>query len=139
MGEDNTQQDSAVSPSEEVEDEAPKKKAKLASWSRGRRIMLRRYRRPIRKYIGVISIEGLITPGQSRRPPINIPFPIPFMGSETAGDESVIQMVRLAEKDRQLAALILYVNSPGGVHISSGLMCRQIERLASKKPVVCLF
>lgn len=115
------------------------KRAKLASWSPARRVMMRHFRRPVREYIGVVSIEGLITPGASRKPPFSMPIPIPFMGSETAGDESVLQMIRLAERDRQLAALVLFINSPGGVHLSSDMMWRQIERFATKKPVVCVF
>jgi protease-4 len=68
-----------------------------------------------------------------------MPLPIPFMGSETAGDETVLQMIRRAERDRQLAALVIFINSPGGVHLSSDMMWRQIERFATKKPVVCVF
>ncbi|MFN2187274.1 MAG: signal peptide peptidase SppA, partial [Candidatus Promineifilaceae bacterium] len=96
-------------------------------------------RRPLEKYIGVLSIEGMITPGVSRKPPFSIPLPIPFMGSETAGDESVLQLMRLAERDRQMAALVLYIDSPGGVHLSSDLIWRQIDRFSKKKPVVCVF
>jgi protease-4 len=116
-----------------------KKRAKLASWPRASRVMLRHFRRPVREYVGVVSIEGLITPGPSRKPPFTMPLPIPFMGSETAGDETVLQMIRLAERDRQLAALVIFINSPGGVHLSSDMMWRQIERFATKKPVVCVF
>ncbi|HET6447166.1 MAG TPA: signal peptide peptidase SppA [candidate division Zixibacteria bacterium] len=114
-----------------------KKKAKLATWSRARRIMLAKYRRPLKKYIGVLTVEGMITPGPSRKPPINLP--IPFMGSETAGDETVIQMLRLAERDSQMAALVLHIDSPGGVHLAADLMWRQVARLAKSKPVVCYF
>jgi len=116
-----------------------KKRAKLASWPRASRVMLRHFRRPVKRYIGVVSIEGLITPGSSRKPPFTMPLPIPFMGSETAGDETVLQMIRRAERDRQLAALVIFINSPGGVHLSSDMMWRQIERFATKKPVVCIF
>lgn len=115
------------------------RKAKLASWPRARRIMLARYRRPSKQYIGVITVEGAITPGASRRPPINLPIPIPFMGSVTAGDETVVQMLRLAERESRLAALVLHIDSPGGIHLAADLMWRQVVRLATKKPVVCYF
>ncbi|MGB3717472.1 MAG: S49 family peptidase [Candidatus Promineifilaceae bacterium] len=129
--------------SDEIEDgEAvtkSKKKAKMVSWARARRIMLSRYRRPSKKFIGVITVEGAITPGASRRPPINLPIPIPFMGSASSGDETVVQMLRLAEKDNRLAALILHIDSPGGVHLAADLIWRQIVRIARRKPVVCYF
>jgi protease-4 len=61
------------------------------------------------------------------------------MGNETAGDETVIQMLRLAERDSQMAALVLHIDSPGGVHLAADLMWRQVARLAKSKPVVCYF
>ncbi len=116
-----------------------KKKARMASWAKARRIILSRYRRPSKQFIGVITVEGAITPGTSRKPPINLPIPIPFMGSASSGEETVVQMLRLAEKDNRLAALILHIDSPGGVHLAADLIWRQIVRLASRKPVVCYF
>jgi protease-4 len=127
---------------ENEDDEAERKgnkKAKLASWARARRIILSRYRRPSRKFIGVISVEGAITLGTSRKPPINLPIPIPFVGSASSGDETVVQLLRLAEKDNRMAALILHIDSPGGVHLAADLIWRQIVRITRRKPVVCYF
>ncbi len=117
----------------------PRPKARLATWSQARRIMLERYRHRSKYYIGVISVEGAITPGPSRQPPINLPLPIPFLGNATAGEETVVQQLRMAARDKQMAALILHIDSPGGAHIASDLIWRQVFTLAKKKPVVCYF
>jgi protease-4 len=143
LADDDSNTSSQVPLSVEIEDDEVerkgKKKAKLASWARARRIIMSRYRRPSKKFIGVISVEGAITPGVSRKPPINLPIPIPFMGRASSGDETVVQMLRMAEKDNRLAALILHIDSPGGVHLAADLIWRQIVRVARRKPVVCYF
>ncbi len=52
--------------------------------------------------------------GASRGSPIPIPLPLPFFQDATAGEQSISQLLRKAEKDRYLLALLIYVNSPGG-------------------------
>jgi protease-4 len=98
--------------------------------------MLEKKRQPLRKYIGVISLEGAIFMGPSRRPPINLPIPIPMMSGETAGEQTISRLLRLAERDPQMAALIFHVDSPGGLSLASDLIWRQVHRLARKKPVL---
>lgn len=109
-------------------------KARLATWSRGRRILLEHPRRKHRKYIGVVSIEGTITMGPSRRPPIELPIPI--FGSNTAGESTLLKLLRQAERDSRMAALILYVDSGGGSALSSDLIWRQVKRISRKIPVI---
>ena len=92
--------------------------------------------RPIHNYsekaIGVVRIEGTITRGSS----IESPIPLPFLDSGTAGSTSVSQLIRQAEEDKNIAAVILYVNSPGGDSLASDLIAREVRRLQTKKPVV---
>jgi len=92
--------------------------------------------RPLHDYsdkaIGVVRIEGTITRGSS----IESPVPLPFLDSGTAGSTSVSQLIRQAEADKNIAAVILYVNSPGGDSLASDLIAREVRRLQSKKPVV---
>jgi protease-4 len=98
--------------------------------------------RPIRwrtgKYIGVISLEGLITPGRSQRPP-SLPIPIPFGDEEIAGAETIAQHFREVEKDDEIAAIVFYVDSRGGSALASDLIWREVERVRRKKPVVVCF
>jgi protease-4 len=84
------------------------------------------------KRIGIIPIEGMIIDGSSQ----SSPLPVPLVGGTMAGDETIAQMVRKAERDDSLAAIIVYVNSPGGSALSSDLMARELSRLNRKKPVI---
>lgn len=84
------------------------------------------------KVIGVVRIEGLIVPGASRRSPV----PIPLLGDEVAGSDSVAQAIRRAEKDDHIAAVILHVDSSGGAVLAADLIAREVRRLRAKKPVV---
>ncbi len=84
------------------------------------------------KLIGVVKIEGTIMPGNS----FNSPLPVPILGERMAGAHTIAQMIRRAEKDDQLAAVILYVDSPGGSALASDLIAREVRRLKAKKPVI---
>ncbi len=84
------------------------------------------------KYVGIISIEGLIVPGHSRRSP----YPIPFFDEAIAGAGSIAQAIRSAERDDDIAAVVLHVDSGGGSALASDLIAREVKRLKMKKPVV---
>ncbi len=108
--------------------------AKLLRWRAARR----RLRRPVRwrsgKAIGVVSLEGLIVAGRSRRSPL--PVPLPFIGSTQAGSDTVAQALRSAEANPRIAAVVFYVDSRGGSALASDLIWREVARLRRKKPVV---
>jgi protease-4 len=70
--------------------------------------------------------------GRSR----SLPLPIPLLGGPQAGAASVTQAIRAAERNRRVAAVVLYVNSPGGDVLASDLIWREVLRLRRQKPVV---
>ena len=109
----------------------------LCSW----RDAARRLRQPLRwstrQAIGVVSLEGMIVPGRSRRLPVPIPVPLPVVGTQ-AGAETVIQALRQAESDRRIVAVVFLVDSPGGSEAASDLIWREVRRLRERKPVVVL-
>jgi protease-4 len=72
--------------------------------------------------------------GKSRK----IPVPLPIVGGEQAGSESILAALRLAEKNRRVAAILFHVESPGGDALASDLIWREVERIRAKKPVVVL-
>ncbi|MCI0397925.1 MAG: signal peptide peptidase SppA [Chloroflexi bacterium] len=111
-----------------------KPQVRLLPWSRARDLLLEKARRTTPRYIGVISLEGTIAMGPSRQPPIDIP--VPFVGGAVAGEATLSQLLREAEQDDKMAALIFHVDSGGGSSLASDLIGRQIERINQKKPVL---
>jgi protease-4 len=51
----------------------------------------------------------------------------------------VVAAVRSARRDRRTAAIVLYVNSPGGSALASELILDEVRRAAKKKPVIAYF
>jgi protease-4 len=108
--------------------------ATLAEWDRARRSLLVRYRRRTRRQVALVSLQGTIVRGSSRK----LPVPLPFVGGEQAGSDSVVAALRLAEKRRGISALLFHVDSPGGDALASDLIWREVERINASKPVVVL-
>ncbi|MCL4867590.1 MAG: signal peptide peptidase SppA [Anaerolineae bacterium] len=109
-------------------------RARLALWDDAAALLKEKFRRTTTQFIGVVSLEGGIMPGESRNPPIDLP--IPLLGGRTAGDATLLRLLRRAEEQEEMAALIFHVDSPGGSALASDLIGRQIERIARKKPVL---
>jgi len=122
------------------EDELPErlgegeKHARLAEWDAARKTLRVPYRRSSRRRVGLVSLTGTIVRGRSRR----LPVPLPLLGGEQAGSESVVAALRLAERNRRVAAIVFHVESPGGDALASDLIWREVERIRAKKPVVVL-
>jgi protease-4 len=112
---------------------APERPAAIATWGAVRRWLVRPRRWRARQAVGVVSVEGTIVTGPSRRVPT--PLPVPYI-SEQAGATTVIQALRQAEQNQRLAAVVLHVNSPGGSARASDLIWREVLRLRQRKPVV---
>ncbi|HEY67649.1 MAG TPA: signal peptide peptidase SppA [Thermoflexia bacterium] len=109
--------------------------APLLTWREAARWLRQPVKWTTRQLIGVVSLEGLIVPGRSRRIPI--PVPLPFVEAQ-AGAETIVQALRRAEADRRIAAVIFHVETPGGSALASDLICREVRRLRERKPVVVL-
>ena len=122
------------------EDELPQRlgagerRARLVEWGAARRSLRVPYRRRTRRKVALVSLSGTIVRGRSRK----LPVPLPLVGGEQAGSESVVAALRVAEKNRRLAALLFHVESPGGDALASDLIWREVERVRAKKPVVVL-
>ncbi len=83
-----------------------------------------------RPRLSLVALQGLIAEGEGGRAPV---------GPEIAGSEGVVAAVRSARRDRRTAAVLLYVNSPGGSALASALILDEVRRAAKKKPVVAYF
>jgi protease-4 len=107
----------------------------LRTWEAARPWLRRPLERRARRAIGVVSIEGLIVLGESRRIPF--PVPIPMLQSQV-GAATVAQALRRAEMDDGIAAVILFVDSSGGSALASDLIAREVRRLRERKPTIAL-
>jgi len=110
------------------------RRATLAEWGQAQGSLRMPYRRRSRKKVALVTLSGAIVRGRSRR----LPVPLPFVGGEQAGSDSVVAALRVAEKSRRIAAVLFYVDSPGGDALASDLIWREVERISAKKPVVVL-
>lgn len=109
--------------------------ASVAEWGAVRKALRRPYRQLRRcKKVGVVGLSGVITRGRSRR----LPVPLPFVGGEQAGSDSVVAALRRAEGDRSVGVLLFSVDSRGGDALASDLIWREVARIRRKKPVVVL-
>jgi len=122
------------------EDELPERlgvdgrRSRLMEWRSAKGSLLVLYRRSQRRRVGVVSLSGAIVRGRSRK----LPVPLPVVGQEQAGSESVVGALRTAEKSRRISAILFHVESPGGDALASDLIWREVERIGTKKPVVVL-
>lgn len=123
------------------EDEIPallgsaEKPATLLTWKQAHRLLLGTRRWHTRRSIGVISLEGVIAPGPSRRPPVPLPLPIP-LPEQQAGSDTLVAQLRAAARNKHLAAVVLHVDSPGGSALASDLIWREVAQVRQSKPVV---
>ncbi len=90
-----------------------------------------------KRTIAVISVEGSIADGKSRKPPIKLPIPI--IGDDQAGDQTIVSLIRKAKRDKKVKAVVFHVNSGGGSAVSSEAMRSAIKELVKKKPLVVYF
>lgn len=109
--------------------------ARVWEWKAAQRAIRGPYRRLRRgARVGVVGLSGVITRGKSR----GLPVPLPFIGGEQAGSETVIGALRRAEGDRSVRAVLFHVDSRGGDALASDLIWREVARIRRKKPVVVL-
>jgi protease IV len=117
-------------------DEERGPRAKLRPWATAEPMLMEKPDHYHRRYVGVISVEGLIAMGVSRHSPSRLPIPLPIADGVTAGERTIIGLLREAEKDREVAAIVLHVDSPGGSALASDLIWRQVAQTQKKKPVL---
>lgn len=96
-----------------------------------RRISLRRYLDRSEEFsmqkVAVIYAVGEIGPGNSAASPL---------GGEMMGSETMAEQFRIARRDNLVKAVVVRVNSPGGVAFSSEVIRHELELTKRVKPVV---
>lgn len=85
-----------------------------------------------RQVIAIVQLVGAIVPGESR----DLPLPLPLLGRQLAGHETIAQALRRAESSPRVKAIVFHVDSPGGSAIASDLIWHEVSRIQRQKPVV---
>ncbi len=80
--------------------------------------------------IAVVYAVGNITAGESHY------SANPLFGGESVGSETFIEAMETARKDRNVKAVVIRIDSPGGDAAASDEMWRAIERTRAEKPVI---
>lgn len=75
----------------------------------------------------IINAVGGINSGESGNSPLS---------GKSVGSDSLVRLLREAERDSNIKGVILRVDSPGGSALASDIMWRAIRTLSRKKPVV---
>src|SRR5215210_111922 len=120
---------------EEVEKEL-KKRLGYKDDERLRKVSMAEYRRVTPYSLGlnqgeaiaVIFASGPIEPGRSNDGS--------FGGDQTIGSDTVVKAINDARDDKEVKAIVLRVDSPGGVTYPSDLIWAAVEEAKKKKPVV---
>ncbi len=84
---------------------------------------------PFGEGIALIRVEGIILPGEA-------PPPSPFSSNNSSGaySKTIIDQLKSADKDKDVKAIILYVDSPGGSVFASDEIHLQIKD--TEKPII---
>ena len=96
-----------------------------------RGLLRRAYRRKFRKAIGLIEVKGMISFGSAGGPTV------PGTPGRTCNHADLLVAIQKAQdRHRQLAGVILFVDSPGGSALASHVVLDALHALADKLPVV---
>jgi len=109
----------------------------IVLWEQAERILQQQPKRQRGKQVLILPLTGAIMDGTSRKPPVDLP--IPFIGGERMGDQTVVQQVRQIMKDQSVGAVVLMIDSGGGSATASEAMTAALKQLAQDRPlVVCM-
>ncbi|HYG78770.1 MAG TPA: signal peptide peptidase SppA [Pyrinomonadaceae bacterium] len=78
--------------------------------------------------IAVIYASGEIWPGKSESGSMG--------GDQSVGSDTMVKAINDAARDKSIKAIVLRVDSPGGVHYASDAIWHAVEVAKQKKPVV---
>jgi len=78
--------------------------------------------------IAIIEAEGMMMTGDS--------FTDPFTGTKTMGSATITRAIRSVRKDSSVKAVVLRIDSVGGLVIAADTIWRELMRLKDVKPLV---
>lgn len=78
--------------------------------------------------IAVIEAEGMMVTGES--------FTDPFTGISVMGANTIARAIQHTREDKSIYAVVLRINSGGGLVIAADIIWHELVRLAKEKPLV---
>ncbi len=78
--------------------------------------------------IAVIYAEGTIVTGNS--------FSEPFTGTNIMGSDTISEAIEIAGEDNSIKAIVLRIDSGGGLVLASDIIWRQLMLTKGKKPII---
>lgn len=82
----------------------------------------------LRPRIAVLSLDGMMTDGESMQ--------VPLVGVTQTGSDSFVTACRQAQEDPTVRAVLLRIDSPGGSALAADRIWRCVRKLATQKPVI---
>ncbi|MCK5409383.1 MAG: signal peptide peptidase SppA [Candidatus Heimdallarchaeota archaeon] len=113
------------------------RKFKLVTWKKSLKMLTIPHPPSSGNKIAIISVEGTIVDGKSKKPPVKLPIPI--FGDVQAGDQTIVEHMRKITRDKKVKAVVLHVNSGGGSAASSEAIRSASIELIKNKPLVVYF
>ena len=78
--------------------------------------------------IAIVEAEGMMMTGES--------FTDPFTGTKTMGSATITSTIRKVRKDSSVKAVVLRIDSGGGLVVAADTIWRELMRLKKVKPLV---
>ena len=78
--------------------------------------------------VGLLYVDGDIVDGRSQT--------IPLLGNRLVGSYTIAENIKRLRDDRDIKAVVLRIESPGGSSMASDVMWRELKMLAKKKPLI---
>jgi len=85
------------------------------------------WRNPPHK-IAVIYAEGTMVTGES--------FSEPFIGTKVMGSDTISKAIKTAGEDNSIKAIVLRIDSGGGLVLASDIIWREVMLTKGKKPII---
>ncbi len=79
-------------------------------------------------YVAMIYVDGDMIDGRNRS--------IPLLGMNVTGSYTIAETLKAVRENKQIKAVVLRVESPGGSSMAADVMWRQVQLTAKAKPTV---
>lgn len=89
--------------------------------------LMRRPPAPTGPTVAIVYADGLIVDGTAGQS---------WLGSASIGSDDIRRAMRIVERNQNIKAVVLRINSPGGSALASEAMWQAVHRAAAKKPVI---